>query len=262
MQHFNPVNLLFTPSNLMYQAPTSPTQEIEMPIHSNIIPYFPPLLPQVALAHIMPDNFQYQAQTSFTQGIETQYLLYPVTYLPSLLPQVAFAQFSASPVITNLTDQSNNSDIPQFSSQLTSGTHLSKRRRAETQNIENNTQRKIYKYDVISDTKNKIDNQANIEFGHKAIDEDGSVYQGGWKDGKKHGQGKFTTLKGKVYTGNWEEGKKDGYGKVTLNGKIVYDGYWKEGKKDRHGKKTYSDGSVYVGNWKEGLLDGRGKLTS
>jgi len=31
-------------------------------------------------------------------------------------------------------------------------------------------------------------------------------YQGQWKQGKQHGQGKVKTLEGKVFSGTWNEG--------------------------------------------------------
>jgi len=31
-------------------------------------------------------------------------------------------------------------------------------------------------------------------------------YQGQWKQGKPHGQGKVKTLEGKVFSGTWNEG--------------------------------------------------------
>ena len=34
---------------------------------------------------------------------------------------------------------------------------------------------------------------------------DGNTYVGPWKDGKPHGQGKYTNRKGKVFTGNFVE---------------------------------------------------------
>ena len=61
--------------------------------------------------------------------------------------------------------------------------------------------------------------------------ENGSRYFGEWKDGKKHGQGKFTYTDGGWYDGSWKEGQswtgitydKDGnisYEKVS--GEIQY----------------------------------------
>ena len=50
--------------------------------------------------------------------------------------------------------------------------------------------------------------------------ENGSSYKGEWKDGKKHGQGKFTYGKGKgkgdEYVGEWKDGKMHGQGTQTL----------------------------------------------
>ena len=37
---------------------------------------------------------------------------------------------------------------------------------------------------------------------------DGKKYDGGWKDGKQHGQGKYTNSKGVEREGIWENGKR------------------------------------------------------
>ncbi len=44
---------------------------------------------------------------------------------------------------------------------------------------------------------------------------DGSVYQGEFKDGMRHGKGKLTKMDGEVYEGDWVDGKKHGKGVLT-----------------------------------------------
>ena len=41
---------------------------------------------------------------------------------------------------------------------------------------------------------------------------DGSVYQGGWKDGMHHGKGKKKNYQGPSYDGYWLNDMKHGYG--------------------------------------------------
>ncbi|TAF33630.1 MAG: hypothetical protein EAZ57_05265 [Cytophagales bacterium] len=42
------------------------------------------------------------------------------------------------------------------------------------------------------------------------LDMDGSRYEGGWLNGKRHGDGKITLANGKIYEGYWENGKFKG----------------------------------------------------
>ncbi len=39
---------------------------------------------------------------------------------------------------------------------------------------------------------------------------DGSVYRGGWKAGKPHGEGEYRTPEGRVMRGEWENGRFKG----------------------------------------------------
>ena len=41
----------------------------------------------------------------------------------------------------------------------------------------------------------------------------GDVYDGEWKDSKRHGKGKMTSAVGDVYDGKWKDNKKYGKGK-------------------------------------------------
>ena len=54
--------------------------------------------------------------------------------------------------------------------------------------------------------------------------EDGSVYQGEWRDGKKRGKGTMTYADGDVYEGKWDEDVFHGTGKMTYADGSVYDG--------------------------------------
>jgi len=55
--------------------------------------------------------------------------------------------------------------------------------------------------------------------------EDGSVYEGGSKNGKKHGKGRITYRDGRVFEGEFENGKAVGTGKINYStGKLCYEG--------------------------------------
>eukprot|EP00913_Durusdinium_trenchii_P025110 g23570.t1 len=62
---------------------------------------------------------------------------------------------------------------------------------------------------------------------------DGSRYEGQWKDGLKHGKGRFTYPDGDVYDGVWQDGKAHGHGTYT------------------------SKQSKYVGDWQSDLKHGQ-----
>lgn len=65
----------------------------------------------------------------------------------------------------------------------------------------------------------------------------GDVYEGEWKEGKRHGQGKITWPTGVVYEGNWKEGKRTGKGKYTWTSGAVYEGDWEDAKLTEKEKK-------------------------
>jgi len=62
---------------------------------------------------------------------------------------------------------------------------------------------------------------------------DGDVYEGEFKNDKRHGEGKYTFADGDVYEGNWKDGKRHGEGKMTYADGSVYEGNWKDGKPNR-----------------------------
>ena len=88
------------------------------------------------------------------------------------------------------------------------------------------------------------------------IMENGSRYVGEWEDGKKHGQGTYTSGKGEregdKYVGDWKDGKRTGQGTYTWSNGNKYIGEWKDGKRTGQGTLTFPDGTKYVGEWKNG----------
>ena len=63
-----------------------------------------------------------------------------------------------------------------------------------------------------------------------AIDVAAFSYEGGWKDGEKHGQGVWTHPDGRRYEGQWKDGKWHGQGVETHPDGRRYEGQWKDGK--------------------------------
>ena len=89
----------------------------------------------------------------------------------------------------------------------------------------------------------------------------GDKYVGELKDGKRHGQGTFTSTDGSKYVGEYKDGKKNGQGTNTWSSGDKYVGEWKDGKKHGQGTKTWSNGDKYEGEYKDGKENGQGTLT-
>jgi hypothetical protein len=89
----------------------------------------------------------------------------------------------------------------------------------------------------------------------------GDKYVGEFKDGKRNGQGTYTYPDGRKYVGKWKEGKKHGQGTFTQRDGGKYEGMWKDGKQHGQGTKNWTSGNKYVGEFKDGKIDGQGTLT-
>jgi len=81
--------------------------------------------------------------------------------------------------------------------------------------------------------------------------ENGTKYMGEWKDGKKHGQGTFTSPDGSRYVGEFKDGKKHGQGTFSLSGSKIYEGKWKNGKFNGKGTFIFSNGNKGVGEFRD-----------
>ncbi len=90
---------------------------------------------------------------------------------------------------------------------------------------------------------------------------DGSKYVGGLVDGRRSGQGTFTTPDGKKYVGELKNGKMHGQGTFTWPDGNKYVGEWKDGKKHGQGTLIWPDGK-YVGEFKDDKYHGQGTCTS
>ena len=84
--------------------------------------------------------------------------------------------------------------------------------------------------------------------GSKAY-EDGSVYIGEFRFGKKDGRGVMTFAGGDVYTGEFKDDKRHGQGTLTVPNGANYVGEWKNGKPTGQGTYTHPDGTTHVGEW-------------
>ncbi|PFH35412.1 MORN repeat-containing protein [Besnoitia besnoiti] len=109
------------------------------------------------------------------------------------------------------------------------------------------------------------------------------IYEGGYKDGKRHGfgvlvrrcgsryegyflddaangHGKFTHPSGDIYEGQWKYNKAHGVGKFIHADGSSYEGQWVEDVQEGLGREEWADGSLYEGTYKGGLKSGRGRF--
>lgn len=92
--------------------------------------------------------------------------------------------------------------------------------------------------------------------------ENGSQYNGSFRDNRFSGQGTMEYSSGAVYCGGWENGKHSQSGRMTYPDGTVYDGEWKEGNADGVGAMIFRNGSEYRGEWKAGKRHGTGIMRS
>ena len=86
----------------------------------------------------------------------------------------------------------------------------------------------------------------------------GAVYEGEWKEGKQHGNGKHVFATGDVYEGEWRADDRHGSGSCRYSNGNAYDGQWIEDRREGHGTLTYASGDVYEGGWSADRRHGRG----
>lgn len=91
-------------------------------------------------------------------------------------------------------------------------------------------------------------------FGTVKDDKDKVIYEGWFKDGKRHGLGRQVFKSGDMYDGGWQQGRLHDRGVYYFtNGDRLY-GMWREGIYDGVGVFHYNDGSISRREYKEGLL--------
>lgn len=90
------------------------------------------------------------------------------------------------------------------------------------------------------------------------INDGESKYTGQFQKGKPHGEGCFVYANGEKYTGSWVNGKMDGTGVYEFMKNEKYDGQWKENKQHGRGKYEYESGCSYEGQWRNGVREGYG----
>ena len=105
--------------------------------------------------------------------------------------------------------------------------------------------------------------KAGIRHGHGVFENPGkgSRYQGGWVDGKRHGQGELVLRDGSIYQGDFRHGTKAGIGKQTYPSGNYYEGNWQNGVKHGHGTMYWvAEKQKYEGDWVSDEPNGVGTL--
>lgn len=73
---------------------------------------------------------------------------------------------------------------------------------------------------------------------------DGSSYVGQWKDGNKHGKGKFTQTDGRTYNGSWKDNYIHGFGRFSYPTGEYYEGEYIQEKSEGVHKWYTKDGKL------------------
>ncbi|XP_064446152.1 MORN repeat-containing protein 1 isoform X3 [Mirounga angustirostris] len=86
-------------------------------------------------------------------------------------------------------------------------------------------------------------------------------YEGEWKGGKKHGQGKLLFKDGSYYEGEFVDGEITGKGcRLWASSGNTYSGQFVLGEPQGHGIMKYKAGGRYEGEFSHGLREGHGHL--
>ncbi|ORM39743.1 Phosphatidylinositol 4-phosphate 5-kinase 7 [Babesia sp. Xinjiang] len=90
---------------------------------------------------------------------------------------------------------------------------------------------------------------------------DGTVYEGSWLGGKRHGQGTLKSTKhGYKYRGSWVADKREGHGELHTP-HFIYVGGFKNNTFNGTGKLINGGKDTYEGDFQDGKYNGRGRLT-
>ncbi len=90
---------------------------------------------------------------------------------------------------------------------------------------------------------------------------DGSIYRGAMRGTSLHGKGEYVS-KAFQYQGEFKEGLKHGAGKYAWENGDRYEGEFNEDRPNGKGKYRFSTGDTYEGDVKAGVISGRGVYVS
>ncbi len=73
-------------------------------------------------------------------------------------------------------------------------------------------------------------NNGNLQGMGRFDYQNGSIYDGDWRDNKKHGRGRMIEGDGRsIYNGEWENDLKHGRGTFIQKGTYIIEGVWNKG---------------------------------
>ena len=86
---------------------------------------------------------------------------------------------------------------------------------------------------------------------------DGDVYEGEYRNNKRHGFGEMKYGNGQIYRGQWKDNQKDGSGfqEYVLEG-YTREGTWKENAPDGEQMVTFKNGEKRLQYWADKQMIG------
>jgi hypothetical protein len=120
---------------------------------------------------------------------------------------------------------------------------------------ENNRSTKYFTYEEQIETLNKekipIGNSLYLKVEKRTpyTYKNGSVYDGEWRGGMKHGFGIMKWIDGAKYEGEWQDNRACGKGKFIYVDGDIYEGNWYNDKANGLGVYKHYNGAKYEGNW-------------
>ena len=88
--------------------------------------------------------------------------------------------------------------------------------------------------------------------------EDGSIYNGDFKDDMIEGNGNLVVKNVGEYQGQFSKNKKNGTGLFKFKNGDIYEGTWLDDKMEGQGTYTFKNGSKYVGTFSNNMFNGEG----
>lgn len=103
---------------------------------------------------------------------------------------------------------------------------------------------------------NKIQGFGRLDYNKKEF------YKGNFKNLKRNGKGYYENQEnGLIYEGGWKNDEFENKGILKLSGNWVYDGYFKNGNKFGKGKVDYlKSGNFFFGDFKDNKKSGKGEM--
>lgn len=154
-------------------------------------------------------------------------------------------------------DENDNEDKDEDEDQLITEARNSKFfNKPDTEKYRNNVvETKAQWEEVVDELKNLIE-EAYLFKTEKYSN--GDVYYGEFKDGKRHGYGKYTWADGGYYEGEWQENERTGFGHQVWTDGTEYIGDYKINKWEGRGLRISPNGAIKSGIFHNDNFEGDG----